>query len=187
MEISSFTISASATPCIRPLHFASLFYTEVFFVRTALVHASKEVSLACHSSLGLGHGHSGPRMAVGCWSSLVQLILPKNTKKHHCGKQQQKNVTFRTSLTGLSVILRNAIVIIFSRGVLQPSGIRRFGNGVSQWCFFVFWGVLTRLDQTRLPTFTFLRQNQPPILTQTTKQASGKTKASTIGFVVFTL
>ena len=28
--------------------------------------------------------------------------------------------------------MRNAIVIIFSRGVLQPSGIRRFGNGVSQ-------------------------------------------------------
>jgi len=28
--------------------------------------------------------------------------------------------------------LRNAIVIIYSRGVLQPSGIRRFGNGVSQ-------------------------------------------------------
>ena len=28
--------------------------------------------------------------------------------------------------------MRNAIVIIFSRGVLQPSGIRRFGNGVSK-------------------------------------------------------
>jgi len=28
--------------------------------------------------------------------------------------------------------LRNAIVIIFSRGTLQPSGIRRFGNGMSQ-------------------------------------------------------
>jgi len=28
--------------------------------------------------------------------------------------------------------LRNAIVIILSRGVLQPPGIRRFGNGVSQ-------------------------------------------------------
>jgi len=28
--------------------------------------------------------------------------------------------------------LRDAIVIIYSRGVLQPSGIRRFGNGVSQ-------------------------------------------------------
>ena len=28
--------------------------------------------------------------------------------------------------------MRNAIVIIFSRGVLQPSGIRRFGNGLSQ-------------------------------------------------------
>ena len=28
--------------------------------------------------------------------------------------------------------MRNAIVIIFSRDVLQPSGIRRFGNGVSQ-------------------------------------------------------
>jgi len=41
-------------------------------------------------------------------------------------------VTFRTSLTGLSVLLRNAIVIIYPRGVLQPSGIRRFGNGVSQ-------------------------------------------------------
>ena len=40
--------------------------------------------------------------------------------------------TCSTSLTGLSVLLRNAIVIIFSRGDLQPSGIRRFGNGVSQ-------------------------------------------------------
>ena len=28
--------------------------------------------------------------------------------------------------------MRNEIVIIFSRGVLQPSGISRFGNGVSQ-------------------------------------------------------
>ena len=28
--------------------------------------------------------------------------------------------------------MRNAIVIIFSRGVLQPSGIRRFVNGVSE-------------------------------------------------------
>ena len=43
-----------------------------------------------------------------------------------------KNITFRTSLTGLSVLLRNAVVIIYSRDVLQPSGIRRFGNGVSQ-------------------------------------------------------
>ena len=47
----------------------------------------------------------------------------------HC---LQRNVTFRTSLTGLSVLLRNAIARIYSRGVLQPSGIRRFGNGVSQ-------------------------------------------------------
>jgi len=43
-----------------------------------------------------------------------------------------KNVTFRTSLTGLSALLRNTIAIIYSRGTLQPSGIRRFGNGVSQ-------------------------------------------------------
>ena len=28
--------------------------------------------------------------------------------------------------------MRNVIVIIYSRGVLQPSGIRSFGNGVSQ-------------------------------------------------------
>ena len=28
--------------------------------------------------------------------------------------------------------MRNAIVIIYSRGALQPSGIRRFGNGVRQ-------------------------------------------------------
>jgi len=33
---------------------------------------------------------------------------------------------------GWIVLLRNAIVIICSRGVLQPSGIRRFGNGMSQ-------------------------------------------------------
>jgi hypothetical protein len=39
---------------------------------------------------------------------------------------------FRTILTGLSVHLRNIIVIICSRGALQPSGIRRFGDGVSQ-------------------------------------------------------
>jgi len=35
-------------------------------------------------------------------------------------------------VTGLSVLLHNSIVIIYSRGALQPSGIRRFGNGVSQ-------------------------------------------------------
>jgi len=28
--------------------------------------------------------------------------------------------------------LRNAIAIIYSRGCLQPSGIRKFGNGMSQ-------------------------------------------------------
>ena len=28
--------------------------------------------------------------------------------------------------------MRNAVVIIYSQGVLQASGIRRFGNGVSQ-------------------------------------------------------
>ena len=49
-----------------------------------------------------------------------------------CGIQQQKNLTLRTSLTGLSDLLRNAYVIIYSRGVLQPSGIRRFGIGVIQ-------------------------------------------------------
>ena len=48
-------------------------------------------------------------------SSLVQLILPKNTKKHHCGKQQQKNVTFRTILTGLSVLLLGGIQKKFLR------------------------------------------------------------------------
>jgi len=31
----------------------------------------------------------------------------------------RKYVIFRASLTGLSVVLRNAIVIIYSRGVLQ--------------------------------------------------------------------
>ena len=60
-------------------------------------------------------------------SSLVK--TPQNTKKCHCGIYQQKNITFRTSLTGLGVLLRNAIVIIslevsFSR---QASG----GLGIS--------------------------------------------------------
>ena len=32
----------------------------------------------------------------------------------------------------MSVFLRNAIAIISSPGALQPSGIKRFGNGVSQ-------------------------------------------------------
>jgi hypothetical protein len=63
-------------------------------------------------------------------SSLVK--TPQNTKKCHCGIYQQKNITFRTSLTGLSVLLHNAIAIIYPRGVFQPPGIRRFGNGVSQ-------------------------------------------------------
>ena len=44
----------------------------------------------------------------------------------------QKNVTFRKALTGLSVLLRNAIVVIYSRGALQPLGIRRYANGVNQ-------------------------------------------------------
>ena len=40
--------------------------------------------------------------------------------------------TFRTSLIGLNVLLYSkANVIVCSRGVLQPSGIRRFGIGVS--------------------------------------------------------
>jgi hypothetical protein len=42
----------------------------------------------------------------------------------------RKYVIFRASLTGLSVVLRNAIVIIYSRGVLQLLGIRRFENCV---------------------------------------------------------
>jgi len=62
------------------------------------------------------------------YTSLVYLILPKNTKKHHCGIKQQINVTFRTRLTGLSVLLRNAIVIIFSRGVLQPCVLYAYVN-----------------------------------------------------------
>jgi hypothetical protein len=36
------------------------------------------------------------------------------------------------SSLGLSALLRNQISIIYSRGVLWPLGIRRFGNGVSQ-------------------------------------------------------
>ena len=35
-------------------------------------------------------------------------------------------------MTGLSALLRNSIVIIYSRDALKPSGIRRSGNGVSQ-------------------------------------------------------
>jgi len=35
-------------------------------------------------------------------------------------------------MTGLSALLRNSIVIIYSRGALQPSDIMSFGNGVSQ-------------------------------------------------------
>ena len=62
------------------------------------------------------------------------MILPKpNTKKHHLhlNLKQQISVTsatFRISLTGLSALLRKAIVIIYSRGVLQPSGVRRSGG-----------------------------------------------------------
>jgi hypothetical protein len=63
-------------------------------------------------------------------SSLVN--TPQKYKETPLWHIATENLTFRTSLTGLSVLLRNAIVIIYSRGVLQPSGIRRFGNGVSQ-------------------------------------------------------
>jgi hypothetical protein len=45
---------------------------------------------------------------------------------------QQKNVTFRRSLAGLSALLRHAIAVICSLGFLQPSDIRRYGNGASQ-------------------------------------------------------
>jgi len=81
---------------------------------------------------------------IGAKSSLVQYSFSPNIKKHHCGKKQQKNVTFRRSLTGLSVFLRNAIAIIYSRGALQPPGIRRFGNRVSQ--LSPLWPVLGNGD-----------------------------------------
>jgi hypothetical protein len=57
---------------------------------------------------------------------------PQKYKETPLWRMARENTTSRTSLTGLSVLLRNAIVIIYSRGVLQPSGIRGFGNGVSQ-------------------------------------------------------
>jgi len=43
----------------------------------------------------------------------------------------RKSVTCRTSLIGLSVLLHKAILIVYSRGVLQPSDIKRFRMGVS--------------------------------------------------------
>ena len=60
------------------------------------------------------------------WSSLVN--TPQKYKETPLWHIATENLTFRTILTGLSVLsalLRNAIVIIYSRGVLQPSGIRR--------------------------------------------------------------
>ena len=62
-------------------------------------------------------------------SSRPQLALVNETSLWHIATEMY---IFRTSLTGLSALLRDAIVIIYSRGVLQPPGIRRFGNGVSQ-------------------------------------------------------
>ena len=38
----------------------------------------------------------------------------------------------KRNLAGLSALLRKEIAIIYSRGALQPSGIRRSGSGVSQ-------------------------------------------------------
>jgi len=64
------------------------------------------------------------------WSSLVN--TPQKYKETPLWHIATENLTFRTILTGLSALLRNSVVIIYSRGVLQPSGIRRFGNGVSQ-------------------------------------------------------
>jgi len=40
-------------------------------------------------------------------------------------------MTFRTGLIRPSVHLHKVIVIVYTRGVLQPSGNRRFGIGVS--------------------------------------------------------
>jgi len=52
--------------------------------------------------------------------------------KHPYDIYKHKSAIFRTSLIGLSALLNKAIVIVYSRGVLQLSGIRRFGIGVSQ-------------------------------------------------------
>ena len=42
----------------------------------------------------------------------------------------RKSLNFRTSLIGLSVLLLKEIVIVYSRGFLQPPGIKRLGFGI---------------------------------------------------------
>ena len=52
-------------------------------------------------------------------------------KKHPCDIYQQKKCKLQISLTGLSGLLHKEISIVYSRGALQTSGIRRFGIKVS--------------------------------------------------------
>jgi len=72
-----------------------------------------EVMVAVHFGLLFG---SGTRDLAELWRT----------------KTRMSWISSLVSLYRIFPLLRNAIVIIFSRGVLQPSGIRRFGNGVSQ-------------------------------------------------------
>ena len=92
----------------------------------------------------LGFNNPTKRSSQSCSlvrsSSLVQSSLvntPQKYKETPLWHIATEHLTFRTNLTRLSVLLCNTIVIIYSRVVLQPPGIRRSENGVSQ-LFAVF-------------------------------------------------
>ena len=72
--------------------------------------------------------------APGAGASLVQFTVntPQIQRNTPVTYNNTKSVTFRTSLTGMSFLLHNTIVTIYSQVVHQPSsGIRRSGMGVS--------------------------------------------------------
>jgi len=77
----------------------------------------------------------------------------------------EKFKIFRTSLIGLSALLHKEVVIVYTRDVLKPSGIRRFGIGVS--LLSQLWPVLRNgepLIELLGNTLTFERVIQRPTL-----------------------
>jgi len=72
---------------------------------------------------------------------------------------ENKSATFRTRLIGLCVFLYKAIVIVYSRGVLHPSGIRRFGIGVI--LLTPLWPVCNYNIQTALTPFRLESRMSP--------------------------
>jgi len=87
---------------------------------TSEVETTRNAIPSCHRNDN--DGQDGPPFLVQSLVNTPQ-IQRKTTVTYDI--KQQKNVTLRTSLTGLSVLLRNAIVIIYSRSFVHRRAFRR--------------------------------------------------------------